>query len=94
MNSERLDNFICMRDIITGNVKRRFNLMIKEFSQQIGCEVFLRIDNSKKELKFNFSSGGGNSSSSDVSLLSGGEKSYTQMCLITALWDMMQPPFR
>ena len=70
--------------------------MIKEFSKQVGSEVFLRIDNANKELKFNFNSGGGSEgySSSDVSLLSGGEKSYTQMCLICALWDMMRPPFR
>ena len=96
MNAERLDNFICIRNLITNNVRRRFNLMIKEFSKQIGSEVFLRIDNASKELKFNFNSGGGSEgySSSDVSLLSGGEKSYTQMCLICALWDMMRPPFR
>merc|ERR1719277_1973107 len=56
MNSERLDNFICIRNIITNNVRRRFNLMIKEFSKQIGSEVFLRIDNTNKELKFKFSS--------------------------------------
>ena len=90
MNKERLDNFICIRNIITNNVRRRFNLMVKEFSKQIGSEVFLRIDNTHKELKFNFS----NSGSSDVSQLSGGEKSYTQMCLICSLWDMMRPPFR
>ena len=68
--------------------------MIKEFSKQIGSEVFLRIDNTNKELKFSFNSSGNSYSSSDVSLLSGGEKSYTQMCLICALWDMMRPPFR
>ena len=82
MNSERLDNFICIRTIITNNVRRRFNLMIKEFSNQIGSEVFLRIDHNTKELKFNFSnnsSGTGSYSSDDVSLLSGGEKSYTQV---------------
>lgn len=95
-NTERLDNFICIRDIITSTTMRRFNLMVKEFSKQIGSEVVLRIDNSTKELKFNFTNGqgGGSYSSNDVSLLSGGEKSYTQMCLITALWTMMQPPFR
>merc|ERR1719431_2022677 len=54
MNSERLDNFICIRNIITNNVRRRFNLMIKEFSKQIGSEVFLRIDNTNKELTFSF----------------------------------------
>jgi len=94
MNSERLDNFIYIRSIITNNVRRRFNLMIKEFSKQIGSEVSLRIDNTKKELKFGFKNEGGSRSSTDVSTLSGGEKSFTQMCLICALWDMMRPPFR
>jgi len=94
MNSERLDNFICIRNIITNNVRRRFNLMIKEFSKQIGSEVFLRIDNTNKELTFSFKNTTGSRSSSDVSVLSGGEKSFTQMCLICALWDMMRPPFR
>ena len=94
MNDERLDNFICIRNIISNNVRRRFNLMIKEFSKEIQSEVFLRIDNQKKELNFHFSRAGGSYSSSDTSVLSGGEKSYTQMCLICALWDMMRPPFR
>ena len=94
MNRERLDNFICIRNIITNNVRRRFNLMIKEFSKELQSEVFLRIDNTNKELTFSFSNAGGTYNSSDTSLLSGGEKSYTQMCLICALWDMMRPPFR
>merc|ERR1712183_336209 len=47
-----------------------------------------------QELTFSFSNAGGTYDSSDTSLLSGGEKSYTQMCLICALWDMMRPPFR
>ena len=29
-----------------------------------------------------------------ASYYTGGEKSFTQMCLICALWDMMRPPFR
>ena len=94
MNKERLDNFICIRNIITNNVRRRFNLMIKEFSKELQCEVFLRIDNTNKELTFSFTNTEGTYNSSDTSHLSGGEKSYTQMCLICALWDMMRPPFR
>lgn len=94
MNRERLDNFICIRNIITNNVQRRFNLMIKEFSKELQSEVFLRIDNTNKELTFCFSNAEGTYNSSDTSHLSGGEKSFTQMCLICALWDMMRPPFR
>ena len=96
MNDERLDNFHIIRQIISNNVRRRFNAMISNFAQQIGCRVYLRIDNKKKEVTFCFQNldGGEERDSSDVSRLSGGEKSFTQMCLICALWDMMEPPFR
>jgi len=30
----------------------------------------------------------------DIQSLSGGEKSYAQMCLIASLWENMNPPFR
>jgi hypothetical protein len=33
-------------------------------------------------------------SNADIATLSGGEKSFTQMCLICSLWEVMQPPFR
>ena len=96
MNDERLDNFHIIRQIISNNVRRRFNAMISNFAEQIGCRVYLRIDNIKKEVTFCFQNldGGEERDSSDVSRLSGGEKSFTQMCLICALWDMMEPPFR
>ena len=96
MNDERLDNFHIIRQIISNNVRRRFNAMISNFAEQIGCRVYLRIDNKKKEVTFCFQNldGGEERDSSDVSRLSGGEKSFTQMCLICALWDMMEPPFR
>ena len=96
MNDERLDNFHIIRQIISNNVRRRFNAMISGFAEQIGCRVYLRIDNKKKEVTFCFQNLDGTEErdSSDVSRLSGGEKSFTQMCLICALWDMMEPPFR
>ena len=96
MNNERLDNFQIIRQIISNNVRRRFNKMISTFAKQIGCQVFLRIDNNRKEVTFSFQNleGGEERDSSDVSRLSGGEKSFTQMCFICALWDMMEPPFR
>jgi len=96
MNDERLDNFHIIRQIISNNVRRRFNAMIANFAEQIGCRVYLRIDNTKKEVTFCFQNldGSEERDSSDVSRLSGGEKSFTQMCLICALWDMMEPPFR
>merc|ERR1712013_728602 len=78
------------------NLLQRFNKMISTFAKQIGCQVFLRIANNRKEVTFSFQNleGGEERDSSDVSRLSGGEKSFTQMCFICALWDMMEPPFR
>jgi len=94
MKKERSDNILWIRTLITNSVRRKFNEMIKKFSASIGSDIFLRIDHLNKELKFIFKNESGTHSNTDVSSLSGGEKSYTQMCLICALWDMMQPPFR
>ena len=94
MKNDRSENIMWIRTMITNSVRRRFNLMIKKFSACTGSEIFLRIDHVKKELRFVFKTENGSHTNSDVSSLSGGEKSYTQMCLICALWDMMQPPFR
>jgi len=94
MKKERSDNILYIRTLITNSVRRKFNEMIKKFSASIGSEIFLRIDHLNKELKFIFKNETGSHSNTDVSALSGGEKSYTQMCLICSLWDMMQPPFR
>lgn len=94
MKKERSDNILYIRTLITNSVRRRFNEMIKKFSVSTGSEIFLRIDHLNKELKFIFKNESGSHSNADVSSLSGGEKSYTQMCLICSLWDMMQPPFR
>jgi chromosome segregation ATPase len=36
----------------------------------------------------------GDNIGTDINSLSGGEKSYAQMCLIASLWENMSPPFR
>ena len=94
MKNERSDKIMWIRTMTTNSVRRRFNLMIQKFSACTGSEIFLRIDHSKKELRFVFKNDSGSHTNSDISSLSGGEKSYTQMCLICSLWDMMEPPFR
>ena len=107
MKTSREVNFTYIRSVVANNVRRKFNHMIADFAKQTGSQIFLRIDMKRKELRFNFcsaannntSSGGGGSSkgissSVDVSTLSGGEKSFTQMCLICSLWEVMEPPFR
>jgi len=94
MKDQRSDNILWIRTMITNNVRRKFNMMIKKFSALTGSEIFLRIDHLNKELKFIFKNEHGSHTNAEVASLSGGEKSYTQMCLICSLWDMMQPPFR
>ena len=139
MNNDRLDNFQIIRNIISNNVRRRFNAMIANFAEQIGCQVHLRIFNFFNLLSMltyflhivsRCSSGSttrtrscssasrtGRASGTaptcrgsqvranqvfvlfdqniyQMNIYPGGEKSFTQMCLICALWDMMEPPFR
>jgi len=94
MKKERSDNILWIRTMITNNVRRKFNEMIKKFTVMTGSEIFLRIDHLNKELKFIFKNEHGTHTNAELASLSGGEKSYTQMCLICSLWDMMEPPFR
>ena len=39
MNNDRLDNFQIIRNIISNSVRRRFNAMIANFAEEIGCQV-------------------------------------------------------
>merc|ERR1712198_54457 len=48
----------------------------------------------KRELSFLFKNSEGEDLDTEINSLSGGEKSYAQMCLIAALWEHMNPPFR
>eukprot|EP00088_Acartia_fossae_P018470 TRINITY_DN20683_c0_g1_i2.p1 TRINITY_DN20683_c0_g1~~TRINITY_DN20683_c0_g1_i2.p1 ORF type:complete len:913 (+),score=280.53 TRINITY_DN20683_c0_g1_i2:273-2741(+) len=94
MQKDRKVKMIFIRRHITNIVRRKFNELIKRFAKKLGCEILLRINHENKNLTFVFKNGEEERSNTDVSTLSGGEKSYTQMCLICALWDMMEPPFR
>jgi len=89
MKTERKRKIFYIRDLITNCVRRTFNEQMKS----LGKDIFLRINHQKRHLQF-VSKNHHERSSDDISALSGGEKSYTQMCLITSLWDMMDPPFR
>jgi len=96
LNSERKNNFYVIRSTVSHYVRRHFNFLMQGFSKQTGSSVFLRLDNNNKELHFTFKNLDGTKTrnNADVSTLSGGEKSFTQMCLICSLWQMMKPPFR
>jgi len=94
MNHERMDLVIWLRKTVTHMVERRFNFMTSSMSKYIGSSIYLDINHKRKELKFRFVSDTGSKMSTEVSSLSGGEKSFAQMCLICALWEQMLPPFR
>jgi hypothetical protein len=59
---------------------------------KMAIDITLRIDHRVREISFIF--GSGKSSKADLSTMSGGEKSYAQLCLILSLWDKMHTPFR
>ena len=59
---------------------------------KMAINISLRIDHREREIVFMF--GSGKSSKADLSTMSGGEKSYAQLCLILSLWDKMHTPFR
>ena len=68
-----------------------FILIISQFGAD---QISIMIDHKKKELNLVFRNEDGDLVKKEISSLSGGEKSSAQMCLIAALWDNMNPPFR
>ena len=85
----RKDLFQAIRDKVITLVERRFSLLARQTLASMQIE--LSIDPSKKQLSFTF---GAERRSSKVASLSGGEKSYSQLCLILSLWCFMGTPFR
>jgi len=94
MDQNRQNNFLFIRDTITKIVQRRFAMLSETFSKQFGTQIFINVSHKKRELSFIFKNSEGDSMDTDINSLSGGEKSYAQMCLIAALWENMNPPFR
>merc|ERR1711997_251568 len=84
MNSERTANYQYIRKLITQMVVRRFGMISVKFQEQFGTQITISIDHKKKELKFEFRDTYGDEMKTEISSLSGGEKSYAQMCLIAA----------
>merc|ERR1712179_530178 len=73
---------------------RRFAMLSESFSRQFGTQIFININHKRRELNFIFKNNDGDAINTEINSLSGGEKSYAQMCLIASLWENMNPPFR
>jgi len=85
-------NFV--RNIVMSTSQRRFGHLSRKFSAQLGGEVRLDINSRERTVKIFFTSEDGEIMKKDLATLSGGEKSYIQMCLILSIWDGLQCPFR
>merc|ERR1712226_159737 len=66
-----------------------FEILAKQTLASMNIQ--LKVDVTRKQLGFTF---GPDRRSSKVGSLSGGEKSYSQLCLILSLWYFMASPFR
>jgi len=94
MNERRSANYLFIRKTISNIIARRFALESEIFSSQYGSTISIDINHQRRELNFIFRNTDGDSVGTDINSLSGGEKSYAQMCLIASLWENMNPPFR
>eukprot|EP00092_Neocalanus_flemingeri_P012357 GFUD01013323.1.p1 GENE.GFUD01013323.1~~GFUD01013323.1.p1 ORF type:complete len:1085 (-),score=369.84 GFUD01013323.1:206-3460(-) len=94
MNTARNDNYLFIRKTISNIIQRRFAMLSESFSRQFGTQIFININHKRRELNFIFKNSDGDAISTEINSLSGGEKSYAQMCLIASLWENMNPPFR
>jgi len=94
MNTARNDNYLFIRKTISNIIQRRFAMLSESFSRQFGTQIFININHKRRELNFIFKNNDGDAINTEINSLSGGEKSYAQMCLIASLWENMNPPFR
>jgi len=94
MNEKRSANYLFIRKTISNIIARRFALESEIFSNQFGNTISIDINHQRRELNFIFRTPDGDHVATDIQSLSGGEKSYAQMCLIASLWENMNPPFR
>jgi len=94
MNMARYYNHLFIRKTISNMIRRRFAMLSESFSRQFDTQIFININHDKRELNFIFKNKDGDAINTEINSLSGGEKSYAQMCLIASLWENMNPPFR
>jgi chromosome segregation ATPase len=89
---KRQEVFHVIRSKMARMVEHRFQLLAKQTMASL--HIRLEVDFINREIRFIFGEETFASPRSDLSSLSGGEKSYSQLCLILALWHFMAAPFR
>jgi len=94
MNTARITNYMFIRKTISSIVERKFQLLTENFSSDLGTQMHININHRSRELNLVFRNTDGDLLDTEVGSLSGGEKSFAQMCLIAAMWEIMRPPFR
>ena len=71
-------------------VKKKWGVIC--IREQIMAEVYIRLDHIKRELNFLFKNFAGDTMDTDS--VSSREKSFALLCLVSSLWEQMNPPFR
>merc|ERR1719450_1214762 len=94
MDVDRHTNYLYIRNTISNMVQRQFTMLSETFRRQFGTNIYITLNHKRRELNFLFKNAEGDYLDTEINSLSGGEKSYAQMCLIASLWENMNPPFR
>lgn len=89
---EREDRYFRFRKEVTMQIKYFFMMNLS----QRGYTGKLVVDHEKKHLKMqlNVDTSGASQEVHDVRTLSGGERSYSTVCFICSIWNIMESPFR
>eukprot|EP00298_Acanthocystis_sp_HF-20_P018611 c21997_g7_i1.p1 GENE.c21997_g7_i1~~c21997_g7_i1.p1 ORF type:complete len:1092 (-),score=479.25 c21997_g7_i1:93-3050(-) len=90
MMDERRDRWVQMRDQQTSVTKTQFKRMLSKR----GFTGNLDIDHTQQKLHMNVSVSSADKGDSSTKVLSGGERSYSTLCFLSALWHAMDCPFR
>ncbi|XP_063676728.1 structural maintenance of chromosomes protein 6-like isoform X2 [Bolinopsis microptera] len=77
-------------------ISKRINYFFIMNLSQRGYTGKLKVDHEKKvlEMKLNVDTSGASQDIHDVRSLSGGERSFSTVCFICSLWNLMESPFR
>merc|ERR1740124_348162 len=77
-------------------ISKRINYFFIMNLSQRGYTGKLQVDHEKKQLlmQLNVDTSGASQDTHDVRSLSGGERSFSTVCFICSLWNLMESPFR
>jgi len=92
----RKAKLLWIKNMVLSNCKRSFSMYSKRYKAQLGAEASLRITDQRLTIAFFITEPNGEEVEvkKDLATLSGGEKSYLQMCLILSMWDSIISPIR